>query len=195
MRPPAVKFIDSHTGTTLSAGVTSVTFTATHAVGDLLIATGGGRQEADPTFTAGWTKIASYFSPSSSKRVGIIVYKFATSTADATVTFTSSGTSSDNYSGGQVFRNVSAIGNSAVRTNISGLADTSVPLPAMSLTQNNGTSAIYASTYIPYITSVPDMSIGDGQAYWEQVGPDFTARTATISLDVSNISGVVELLN
>jgi hypothetical protein len=190
-----IEFVNGFTGSTLVSGVSSVTFSG-HQIGDLLIATGGGQRSTDPTFTAGWTKITSFFSTNLT-RVGIIVYKFATSTANETVTFTSTGSSSAAYSAGHIYRNVVAIGNSVARTNISvAEGDTTVPLLDLTLQKTNSTSWVYASSYIPQLASATDMTENNGQLYLASLSSNFTARTAnTDGSSLVNISGVVELLN
>lgn len=190
-----ISFIGSMYGSTLSGGVTSVTFTG-HLTGDLLIAMGGSQQTADPSFTGGWTKACSYYSPANSVRVAIIVYKFATSSSNDTVTFTGTGTSSGTYSGGQIFRNVSSIGNTTTKTNYSGNAVSSIAVPTLTLSVTNGSSAVVVANYIAAANSISactGCSIGNGLAY-ELGAASFTGRTATVTT-VQSIIGAVELVN
>lgn len=191
-----IKFVSSVFGSTLATGgITSVTFSG-HQVGDLLIAGGGGQRTTDPTFTAGWTKINSYQSPSNSARVGIIVYKFATTTANETITFTSTGSSTAVYSGGITFRNVSAIGANTTKTAYSGNAVSSIAVPTLTMNNTSGKSAVIVATYIFSATNISactGCSIGSGFAY-ELGATSFTGRTATVN-NIQSICGVVELLN
>lgn len=190
-----IQFIGGITGSTLSSGVSSATFTG-HQTGDLLIAMGGSQQTADPTFTSGWTKITSYNSTVTTLRVGILVYKFASSSNNDTITFTGTGTSTANYSAGYIFRNVRAIGNSNVVTNVGATASTTIASPSLTLSDTaTGQSALVLSTYIATITAAPNsMTAINGLAYgllrssW--AGGNFTSSGA-----VTAACGIVELLN
>lgn len=188
-----IQFIGGFTGSTLSSGVTSVTISG-HQVGDFLFVVGSSQQTADPSFTAGWTKITSFFS-TGTLRVGVMVYKFATTTANETVTFTGTGSSASAYSAAYVFRNVRAIGNSNVVTNIGGSAS-SIASPSLTLSDTTtGQSALILASYAMTMTAVPNsLTIANGMSYgllrssW--AGGNFTV-SGTNLLNC----GIVELLN
>lgn len=190
-----IQFISGFTGSTLSSAATSVTFSG-QQVGDFLIAYGGSQQTADPTFTSGWTKICSYNSPTGNPRVGIIVYKFATSTSNETLTFTGTGSSASVYSGGYIFRYVRDIGNFNVVTGTTAFAQTSIPSPSLTLSDTTtGQSALFLASYLGLMTAAPNsMTVTNGMAYgllrtsW--AGGNFT----TSALAAFNC-GIVELLN
>lgn len=149
--PTAVSVFSSVAGTTLSSGVTSVTFTG-HAVGDMLVAAGGGQTLAEPTYTAGWTRINGGGVFFTVNRSVVVVYFIANTTSSITVTFTSSGTSGGVYSNGIIFKQANSIGASAV-TQISA-GSTSIPYSALTLDQTNGTSAVVVVTYAGNITAI-----------------------------------------
>lgn len=190
-----IQFISGVNGSTLATGATSVTFSG-HQVGDFLLAMGGSQQTADPTFTAGWTKICSYNAPTANPRVGIIVYKYATSTANETVTFTGTGTSSAQYSAGYTFRYVRGVGNSNVVTGTTAAAQTTVPSPSLTLSDTtNGTSALILASYLGFITGAPNsMTVTNGMAYG-LLRNSWAGGNFTTSGLVSFNCGIVELLN
>lgn len=191
-RSPPIQFIGGILGTVLTSGVTSVTFTG-HAVGDLLLVLGGSQQSADPSYTAGWTRITSYNS-TGTLRVGIILYKWATSTGNDVITFTGTGSSTIRYSSGHIFRNVLRIGNSNVVTGTSANGST-LPSPSLTLSDTRGGSALVLATYNAGIGTAPNsMTVSAGMAYGLQrsswPGGNFTTASG---VNLANC-GIVELV-
>lgn len=188
-----IEFVSGVNGTTLTSGVTSVTFSG-HQTGDFLLAMGASQQTADPTVTGGWTKICSY-TATGTIRVGILVYKYATSTASDTVTFTGTGTSTAQYSSGFIFRYVRGIGNFNTVTNTGSLGS-SIPSPSLTLSDTTtGISALVLASYVGNMTAAPNsMTVSNGMAYgllrnsW--AGGNFTIATTNLFN-----CGIVELLN
>lgn len=191
-----IQFVGGITGSTLATAVTSLTFTG-HQVGDVLIAMGGSQQTADPSFTAGWTKICSFVdSYSTSFRVGIFVWKRATTTANEVLTFTGTGSSAVAYSAGHIFRNVRDIGNFGIVNIAVASTTTLVASPAITLSDTTtGQSALVLAHHTGTMTAAPNtMTVANGMAYgllrssW--AGGNFTTSTG-----VAAISGIIELLN
>lgn len=193
-RSTAISVNNTHAGTTLSSGVTSVTFSGAPAItGHLLLALGGTQSITEPTFTDGWTKVCSFSSTGSLQRTGIIVYKYATSQTEV-VTFTGSGSSAVNYSAGVSFRNVSGIGNTATYLdNTSGLS--TINSPSLTLRRTDGSSALFLSWYAATITAAPNgLTVTNGVAYGTGYS-SWAGGTFTVSGSGTGISGIVELLN
>lgn len=189
-----IAFVSSVLGSTLSGGVCSVTFSG-HQVGDLLIACLGTQDDDEGTYTSGWTKATWFYTSSTSQRSGMVLYKFATSTANDTVTLTNAGTSTANYAGGMTFRNVSGIGTIEIISGITGDADKTIPIPAITPSVTDGSSWLYACGYIPLLTGCTDYTLASGQLYIANIAGTQVARTASSSSNLSNISAVLELLN
>jgi hypothetical protein len=189
-----ITFIGGITGSTLASGVTSVSFTG-HQVGDVLIALGGSQQVGDPSFTAGWTKICSFVGSASPFRMGMFVWKRATSTASDTLTFTGTGTSAVAYSAGYIFRNVRDIGNFNVRSTASGTTTTTPDTPSLTLSDTTtGQSALVVATYTATATAVPNaMTLANGMGYG-LLRSSWAGGTMTTAVAL-NVSGIVELLN
>jgi len=186
-----IQFIAGFSGSTLASGVTTVNFTGL-SPGDFLLVMGGSQQIADPTFTAGWTKITSY--TSTIPRVGIFVYKWATATTD-TITFTGTGTSSLAYSAGYAFKNVRGVGNSAVITGQGTTLASSIPSPALTLSDTTtGGSALIVASYVASMSAAPTgLTLANGMAYG-LLKSSWSATNFTSSSTYLNC-GIVELLN
>lgn len=192
-----IQFISGFTGSGLSAGVTSVTISG-HQVGDFLLARGGNAaQSTDPTFTAGWTKICSYnCTAAGSLRVGILVYKYATTTANETVTFTgASATAAAAYSAGYVFRYVRGIGNFNTVTGVTTSAS-SVPTPSLTLSDTTtGISTLVLASFVGAMIGAPNsMTVTNGMAYG-QLRSSWAGGNMTLSASFPVNCGIVELLN
>lgn len=187
-----VSFVTAITGTSLVAGLTSVTFTG-HQTGDLLIAIGGSQQSTDPTFTSGWTKIISSLY-STGPRIAVAVYKFATSSANDTVIFTGTGTSASSYSSGIVFRNASGIGASSFNNTTT--FSLSFPVNALTLQKTNGTSAALCGVYINSTVSSYNGGItrSSGGIGYKLNLTSFPATTGVWSATNPNNSLSVEIL-
>jgi hypothetical protein len=190
-----IAFIGGFTGSTLVSGVTSVSFSG-HQVGDVLIAMGGSQQTADPSFTAGWTKICSFVGSGSPSRMGMWVWKRATTTATETLTFTGTGSSAVVYSAGYIFRNVRDIGNFGVVNTASTTTTTTPPTPSITLSDTTtGQSALVVASYFSGVTAVPNaMTVANGMGYG-LLRSSWAGGTMTMSGAVYNVSGIVELLN
>lgn len=191
-----IEFVSGRLGSNLTAGVTNVTFTG-HAVGDLLIATGASRTNTAPTFTAGWTTITSWGNTiSANSRTAVMVYKFATSTDNETLTFTSAAaTVAFPYSAGHTFRNVTGIGNFSTHTSATASSATYNFTP-LTLSATDSSSAIYGGTFIPVTisTTVSDAIINNGHIYALNKNGTVTGAGSVTTAANPN-SGLVELLN
>jgi hypothetical protein len=189
-----IQFIAGITGTALTSAVTSVTFTG-HQPGDLLLAMGGSQQVADPSFTAGYTKICSWNNNNTFFRVGILVYKFANSSNSDTISFTGTGSSTLNYSAGYIFRNVRAIGNFNVINTSVNAGVTSAPSPSLTLGDTtNVKSALVLATFVPIITAAPDsLTVTNGMAYG-LLRSSWAGGNFTMSAAATPCCGIVELL-
>jgi hypothetical protein len=192
-----IEFIGSVLGSNLSNNDTSVTSTI-HQVGDLLIASVySANTDVEPTVTAGWTKIHTFYSPSLSQRLGVHYYKFATN-ASETIEATNAGTISGSSPASAiiVFRNARAIGATTTKTNYSGSSVNSIAVPTLTLQDTSGRSAVVLSTYIftgDNISACTGCSISNGWAY-EMNATSFASRTATVE-NIQSILGVIEVLN
>lgn len=189
-----INFVGSVLGTSISAGVTSVTFTG-HSTGDLLLAVGATSSTTKPTITAGWTEILTFTNDSPFlSRCALMAYRFAPSSADTTLTFTGSGTSAGEWSSGMTFRNVSSIGASAKVDNTANSATTTIATPALTLSVTNGSSALALFAFRPYISASPgSLIITNGMAYGLEQST-WPAGNMTTSSNQPPISAIVELV-
>lgn len=187
-------------GTTLAGGVTSVTFSGIHNVGDMLVAVGGSQSTTEPTYTAGWTRINGASSASDSRSL-VVVYFIANTSGNITVTFTGAGNSGAIYSNGTVFRNASGPGANAMFS-APGITST-VSFSGITPNVKDGTSAVIAYTFAGVIISV---SYG-GPIIWAVTGSQAAGAFATgITTDIvsgqlvtngaslANISVITEIL-
>lgn len=166
-RKGAITAIGTYLGSSLSSGVTSVTFTGVKA-GDFLVAMGGSHAATKPSYTAGWSEACFYTGTNSfGSRSGIIVTKVAESSTE-TVTFTGSGSSGTNYSAGLALTNVTAVGNVGT---ISSNAEPEItfPSPTLALQRTDGTSALLLASYFAGSTAIAaapgSLTISNGIAY------------------------------
>ena len=190
-----ITFIGGSTGSALSSGVTSVSFSG-QQVGDVLIAMGASQQATDPSFTAGWTKICSFVGSGSPSRMGMWVWKRATTTATETLTFTGTGSSASIYSAGYIFRNVRDIGNFGVVSTASTTTTSTPSTPSITLSDTTtGQSALVVASHFSGVTAVPNaMTVANGMGYG-LLRSSWAGGTMTLSSATYNISGIVELLN
>lgn len=191
-----IEFVASYGGSTLSGGATSVTFTG-QSLGDFLIAFGGTQSLGDPSFTSGWAKIISYAATAAASRAGILVYKFADTTSNDTLTFTGIGSSGLAYSGGLRFKNVRGIGATNTYLQPTGqAADNTVPTPSLTCSDASSRSAVVAATFFAAASVSGIANLAAGMAYELNVVSKAQNNTgfAPPSGTAVNISGIVELL-
>lgn len=119
-------------GTPISAAATTVT-PATHAIGDYIVIVAMRSAVTAPTLPAGYTTIATGSGNTNSYRVG---YKIATSTTDASGTWTNASLLLCT-----VYRGVSGIGTSSAATHA---AATTTAIPTISLANQNSKSWVVA---------------------------------------------------
>ena len=172
-RQSPISYVTSARGGALADGATSVTVPA-HAVGDLLIAFGASTSGI-PNTPAGWTSLATV--SNSGGAYGRAVYKIGGGNSE-TVTFASArGDGSGAWSSVMVLRGVTAIGAVAVTQN-NFINSQTLTLPALTLQDPSGQSAVLAAGYLPNLTAAGEMRILDGLALWR--GPtSFPALTAS----------------
>jgi len=137
-----VQLASSFMGPGLSGGVTYVTFTGQN-IGDLLLAFGSTIQNAPNGVTSGWTIVGNGYVTS---RSITIAYKIADTTADDTVYFYGSGDSPYSHCGGMRLLNGKGIG--AFGFYLNGATTGSPGVPALTLQNTNGTSAVACATYL-----------------------------------------------
>jgi len=146
-RQSPISYVTSVNGGALSAGSTSVTVPA-HAVGDLLIAFGAS-QNSIPATPAGWTSLATV--SNAGGLYGRAVYKTGSGNSE-TATFTSAGgNSAGAWSSAIVLRGVTGIGAVAVTQN-NFTTSQSVTLPALTLQDTSGQSAVLCAHAVSPLT-------------------------------------------
>lgn len=174
-RQSPITYVTSALGGALSAGSTSVTVPA-HAVGDTLIAFGASTSGI-PATPAGWTSLATV--SNTGGLYGRAVYKVGGG-ASETCTFTSSGgNSTGGWSSVMVLRGVTGIGAVAVTQN-NFVNSQSVTLPALTLQDPSGQSAVLCAHAASYLTRAGEMRLFDGLGLLR--GPtSWPALTASIA--------------
>lgn len=197
--PPAVpiSFVKSISGSGISGGTTSVTFTG-HQKGDLLLAMGGNRVNTPFAVPAGWTLAKAVGFTGNQQRAITTCWKIAESADPVTIQFTGGGggDSTTPYSGGMVFRGARGIGATASHSG-SGAGVNTLNFAGLTPQVANGSSCMVVTTYL----AAPDGFTG-APAGWTMSG-GFLYRLAQSAMaagtgpcnNVFNVTVSLELLD